>query len=133
MSLNNPKAGAHSANDYQVVGLPWVTGSTATTTPQQLSFPKVTRAITVRNNDNSNLLYIGFTQNGVTGSNRFAIPSGDSDRFEVRTKVLWLQSDASTVDYSVLAELTLIDGTMFPILTGSTTGDADGNSWKGVG
>lgn len=134
MALNNPKVGLHATPEYQASGLPFVTGSSVTTSSVRIDFPKVTRAITVRNLSNSPFLYIGFTANGVTGSNRYSIPAGEAERFEIRCKNIFLMSDTGTVNYCLIGELTLIDADQMPTLTGSTVIDTNGGSgWLGVG
>jgi len=135
MSLNNASSGLFNAVEYQAPGFPWLTSSAANTTPSKLNFFKVTRGITVRNLG-ATPLHIGFTQLGVTatGSNRYTIPASTSERLEIRTAVLWLQAESGTANYSILAELTLIDAKMMPELTGSTlSGSGQGFGWQGVG
>lgn len=134
MSIGHPKPGLNNVPEYQASGLPFVTSSTVATTPLRVDFTKVTRAITVRNLGSGPILYVGFTSNGVTGSNRFAIPSGSSERFEVRCKNVFLMSEIGNASFSLLGELTLIDTSQMPTLTGSVSGSVDGgSSWTGVG
>jgi hypothetical protein len=132
--MNNPRPGLNSTAEYTTSGLPWLTSSIVSVTPQRIDFHKVTRALTIRNLTGPGDLNVGFTAVGVSGSNKFSIPVGDSERFEFRTKVLWLQSSAGTVSYSLAAELTLIDASQMPLLTGSTTHDNDpGSGWNNIG
>lgn len=132
MGLNTPKSGFHNTPEYQSSGLPFVTSSSVTTAGVRIDFPKVTRAFIVRNLDTTNGLHVGFTANGVTGSNRFTVPAASSERFELRVKTLFLQSTTSTVNFSLLGELTLIDASNMPTLTGSSDGTA-GGSWTAIG
>lgn len=126
---NNPEGGFNSAAEFQSSGLPWVTSSVGGATPQRWSFPKVTRSIIVRNTvtGSGNNLLIGFTQNGVQGSNNFVLPPGTQEVFEVRVKELWVQG---STNYSIFAALTTIPSRNMPILTGSLAG---GGGWDGVG
>jgi hypothetical protein len=112
-----------------------VTSSVATATPQRWDFPKVTKTITVRNTDSTaaNGIYIGWTENGVSGSNRFLIPGGESETFDIRCKSLWVLLQAGTPAYSIFAGVTVIDAERdFPILTGSA-GSGPGDNWQGIG
>lgn len=128
---NNPEAGFGSAAEFQSSGLPWVTSSIASATPQRWLFPKVTRCISVRNTTtgSGNNIVIGFTQNGVQGSNNYVLPPNTQEQFEVRCKELWVLGQGSAA-YSIFAALTTIPPRNMPILTGSLNGTG---SWDGVG
>jgi hypothetical protein len=132
MSSGNNGQGFGHVPAYQSSGLPWMTGSLAVdTTPRKISFPKVTKWIKVRARDQ---VRIGFTFNGVTGSNYYTIPSGTVDTFDIRTcEVYFLAPTATTID--VFAGLTLIDKRDAPaFLTGSVDpSTAPGSNWQGVG
>ncbi len=132
MGLNTPKSGFHLTSEYQTAGLPFVTSSVALTTPSRIDFPKVTRAFTVRNLAGGGNLCVGFTAAGVTGSNRFEIPISGSERFELRIRTLFLQSTVGNVNFSLMAEETLIDRDQMPTLTGSNDG-SPGALWQGIG
>jgi len=74
MSFNHPKAGPNLVGAYQMSGIPFVTSSVANEVPGpdddssclpiKVSFPYVTKFITVRNTG-INDLRIGFSANGV--------------------------------------------------------------------
>ncbi len=145
MTLNNTTPGFNSAADYMVSGIPHVvsgsaTGSTAATL---IEFDYVSRAITVANNAAAGtVLLVGFTQNGVNGSNCYPLDGGKAQRFEVRVRDLWLKGAGSTnVNFGVLAELTAIQRRYMLPLTGSIdTSTLAGQQaatgsivWRGVG
>lgn len=130
--MHNPKPGFHFVSEYQSSGLPFVTSSVATSTAQRIDFPKVTRAITIRNLDGQNGLHVGFTRAGILGSNKFTLSVSSSERFEVRVKNVWLQSGGGNANFSLLGELTLINSEDMPNLTGSNDG-SPGGSWSGIG
>lgn len=144
MTMNNHKPHAGDAAEYAVSPLPWVTGSLAssTTAPDRLDFPKVTKSIVIRNTDTTatNGLYVGWSLNGVMGggitNNRFLIPGGSSEVFEVRCRNIWVLAQAGTPAYSVFAGLTTVAPSQFPLLTGSVfnvSTPLPGEGWQGVG
>ena len=121
----NYKAGIHNVGSYQVSGIPYATGSLTvpnkTGTPVELIFPSMTQRIHIHNNDQSgNKLRIGFSANGVRGSNFWLLEGHDTngkthDYTELRIKVdrIYLLGDEtvnSTTGIYVAAELTGITG-----------------------
>ena len=127
MSLNWAKPGHNSAAEYQVSGVPWVTGSMSvdTSTSEKVAFPYVTRWVVITNSDASggDNLYVAFTDNGVNDNPsgigvRFVVPPNTvTPRLEVRCKELHFLAAANTVDFSVMAGLT--NAQEFPIISGS--------------
>jgi hypothetical protein len=146
---NRVKQGANFVPAYEVSGVPYVTSSAANelhSLPIRIKFPFVTRFFVVHNTSD-NWIRVGFTENGVTGStglvggtNNFLLVSGNqtTDRLEIRCKELWFcnDKDPSPSSFSVLAGLTGIEKTQFPVLTGALTG-SDNNvtlpKFEGVG
>ena len=124
---------------YQVSGVPFVTSSASaevtTTVPIKVSFPTVTRWVQVRNNG-SNSLRVGFTENGVKGTettNFYLLsPStaasghtqATTDRWEVRCTEVFVMAQGGTTGFSLMAGLTGVK--QFPVVTGS-------NGFRGVG
>ena len=164
MSTKWQSAGANHVPSYQMSGIPFVTSSAASevfgpdansvTIPTKVTFPYVTKFITVRNTG-INELRVGFSANGVIkqgerlsdydtnkatgGSNFFLVPTGSGTHgsvqtFEVRCKAVYFLSDtaaandptaaAKCTSFSLIAGLTTIPEKNFPILTGSITGSA---------
>lgn len=129
--LNNPEPAFNALPEYMAPGLPWVTSSIATPAGSQISFPKVTNFIQIRNNESSGgSLHVGFTRNGVLGGNKFVIPPATSETFEVRVSELWLASTTAAVSCSLLAGLTAIPARFMPLLSGTSSGSF---GWSGVG
>lgn len=141
MATNHPKAGPNSVPAYQLSGIPFVTGSTTTEVPGtnsdpiKLEFPYVTRFFQIEN-IGSHPIRVGFSKDGVQGSltsNYFVVANGSkSDVLELRTKDLFFNTnDASnTTGYRLIAGLTTIDRSNFPVLTGSVNGTG---SFGGIG
>ena len=127
MSLNNPQSSGGSVAEFMSSALPWVTSSIITTSPQRYDFAKITKQITVRNlgGVGSSDLAVGFTRNGVLGSNRFLIPVGSIVEMDVRVKELYLVGVTGGVTASVYAGLTTAPAHSMPTITGSL--------WDGVG
>jgi hypothetical protein len=116
-------------------------------TPIEIKFPFVTRFFHVTNTGEHDLR-VGFTATGVkdpagreadddiTGRNYFIVPSwrkhsgsGVAPRLEIRcTSLFFLVEGASAAvgDFTLLAGMTGIEGSSFPVITGS-------NSFTGVG
>lgn len=110
-----PQPGFNFTPAYQISGLPFVTSSTATSAPAyRIQFPYVTKFITVRADGGS--LKIGFTANGVAGTNYFSVGNNDSVTFEVRVKEMYIDG---THTFHVLAGLTGIPTASIPTLTSS--------------
>ena len=137
MSINFPKPHHGSAAEFQVSGFPFVTGSAfdevGTSIPVRVTFPYVTQFIQVTN-IGSGILYVGFTENGVKGTeteHRFQIfKDATSERttpvIPVKCKELYFLCGTSgrTTGFQVIAGLTNVRE--FPVLTGS-------NGFEGVG
>lgn len=114
----NYKTGPNNAAEYQASGLPYVTQSAATTSPFNIQFPFVTNELTVKNNT-AGILRVGFTENGVNGTNYFTLPVSGSYNGRLRVTDIFIRSDAGTVNYEVVAGLTGIPRQEFYILTGA--------------
>ena len=134
MSISYPRPHHGSASEYQVHGFPYVTGSTTTevgtSTPIKVSFPFVTQFIHVTNIGASDL-YVGFSENGVTGTvtaNRFVVPSSAGSEVSpcipVKCREVYFLGNGGTTGFTVVAGMTNVKE--FPILSGS-------NGFDGVG
>ncbi len=119
MSEFQYKAGLHSVGNYQVSGIPYVTGAlsvpTSSNTPLEIVFPSVTQRIHIHNNDSAVGVRVGFSANGVKGSNYWLVEphaaSGkNNDYIELRVKTdrIFLISDGAALTSKVFvsAELT---------------------------
>lgn len=130
MSLNNPVIGEGYVPAYQMSAVPFVTSSTiAGSATVEISFPQVTRFITIKNVDPSNSIYMSFTQNGLisANSNFITLTKGTSFEGELRTTKLFLKNAAgTTTSYELIAGLTNIPASQFITITGS-------NGYSGVG
>ena len=116
-------AGLGSVGSYQTSGIPWASSSIPApafgSTPTEVSFPQVTKFIVVKNLT-SNLLRVGFSENGVNGTNYFVLNNLESFAADIRITKLYLLSDgASTTSASVVAGLTGIAAGNLP------------NNWSG--
>lgn len=138
MGINVPKGGIGYAAEFQSSALPFVTSSTA---PQasggcmRLDFPKITRSITVANNESAGTyLRLGFTRNGVMGAGGgayyYRLNGGQQVTFELRVTNFYVAGDTGTANFSLCAGLTNIDAIEMPQLTGSL---GNGIGWLGVG
>lgn len=119
------RPGLNSVGNYQVSGIPFVTGAltvpSSSATPLEITFPSVTQKIQIHNNFGTNKpIRVGFSANGVKGSNYWLVEAHQAngksaDRLEMRvktTKIYLLSDDNTAVTSSVyvLAELTGITG-----------------------
>ena len=123
MSTYNYMPGLNHVGSYQVSGIPYVTSSltvpNSSSTALEISFPKITREYTVRN-DGLQDIKIAYSENGLAGSNFFVLDPGQSFSTPVRvTEIYLLSSDGSTGSATVTAVLTGIDRNLLP------------NNWSG--
>jgi len=142
MSLKNPYPNPNFVPEYQISGVPYVTGSgagevTSLDAPIRLDFPEVTRWIIIYNSG-SGALRVAFSNNGarsVDKANYFVVKSGaTTPRMELRCKTLYFAKDSATAaDFNIIAGLTTIRADFFPILTGSTSGSVGRKILGGVG
>jgi hypothetical protein len=111
------KAGLWNAGSYVASGIPWVTSSVvvplSSGTPTEISFPSVTRTVTVKNiSTGTEKLRVGFSSNGVKYTNNFFLLSpNESFSSELKVTDIYLLTDtgASAATASVIAGLTGID------------------------
>jgi hypothetical protein len=122
MPFQYPSSGQNNVAEYQASGLPYVTHSqVAAGTVNQISFPFVVNVFNIKNNS-SGTLRVGFTRNGVLGTNYFSLPVSGAFEAKIRITDLFVTAEAGTLDYEVVAGLTSVVPTNFFILTGSYTG-----------
>ena len=111
--------GLSNVGSYQVSGVPYATSSiTAPSnagTPTEVSFPDITQRVVVSNINTASALRVGFSSNGVKGTNYFIIPAASSSvvyptqDFKVKVSSIFLLSHTTTpTSASVFAELTNI-------------------------
>lgn len=131
MSLNHPTQGEGYVSAYQISATPFVTSSTVSLgAVKQISFPQVTRFITVKNTGaTSTVLAVGFTEAGLlpANSNYFVLSGSESFSGELRTDRLFVSgSSGASVPFTLVAGLTFIPSRMLTPITGS-------NGFAGVG
>jgi hypothetical protein len=124
MSEFQYKAGLSNVGSYQVSGIPFVTSSLAPVVsdpPVKISFPTVTKFIIVKNVNASNKkVRVGFSSNGVVGTNYFLLSQNESFTADVKVSSIFIVGNgADTVDVSIVAGLTGIDSLQLP------------NNWSG--
>lgn len=110
-----PAPGASSALEYMASGLPFVTASSGAA---KVEFPFVTNFVRIQNMGDASLR-VGFTANGVLGTNYFTITSGSS--VEVPFRIMDLHITGSD-NWELIAGLTQIPRKNFFILTGALDG-----------
>jgi len=123
MPLNNPRSGPGNTADYMVSGIPWVTSSVLTSAETRLiTWPSVSRFITIKNEAASTTLAVGFTQNGLKSpqSNFFTLDGGESYEGELRVKDMWLSASEGLPEFEIIVGMTSIHRSDFPVLTGSS-------------
>jgi hypothetical protein len=119
MSEFQYKAGLNNVNNYIISGIPFVSGSItapiSSGTPVAIEFPSVTQHITVTNLcplASPVAIRVGFSANGVKGTNYVCVPANDSLTLDVRTTKIFLLSNGVALanSASVCAALTGIKG-----------------------
>ena len=114
MSTYNYKPGLGNASSFQVSGIPYVQGpiqdAGSAGGPFKVTFPSVTRFITIINNDaagGGNEIQIGFSANGLQNeTNAFAVPGETAVTVELKVTELYYTGSASA--FSVVAGLSTI-------------------------
>ena len=139
MSSGNPYyVGLQNVGSYQVSGIPFVTSSVtapvSSGTPVRITFPSVTQRIIVENIGGEDLR-VGFSSNGVKGTNYFLIHQHNGGTpiqysyadFKVKVSEIYILSHDSTnaTTASISAELTNIDTSLLE-LSGPS-----GSNWSG--
>jgi len=128
-----PSPGLNNVGSYQISGIPFVTGNltapSSSATPIVVAFPTVTQRFWVHNGDTSKKLRVGFSANGVKGTNYFVVEGDTSNNtsqvqeFRVRCDKIYLLGDdsgANTTKISIMGELTGISGyDLAAVYTGS--------------
>jgi hypothetical protein len=114
-----PQPGFNFTPAYQISGLPYALSATATNTPPyRVTFPYVTKFITIRADG---ALNVGFTANGVAGTNYFLMANNETLTMEVRVKEMYVKGIAN---FHIIAGLTGIPTASIPTLTGSYVFDS---------
>ena len=127
MATNWPKTGPNHAPAYISSGVPYVTASAANEVPQspagtlRFSFPFVTKFFQIENTDSAQALRVGFSDLGVKGSvtsNYMSVAAGEkTDVLELRCKELYFGGTGGPSSFRIIAGLTTIPASNFPILT----------------
>ena len=118
-------AGVNNAGSYMVSTRPWakrveLTGNSGSC--QTISFPKVTKSITVVN-ENGVDIYVTFAHKttddaGVTddplGNKNYILLNSDKDKFtmNIRSKAIYITPKNDNAKFTVFAELTNIDANL---------------------
>ena len=122
MAINTKYPGLNSAGAYQISGAPFLTGSdvkesAATVDGVQVSFPTVTKSVTVINKDAAVDLVVHFASRvnpNVMTNRRYITLKGEdtSMTFAVKCRSIWVSSKLNRVNttgsFELLAELTPI-------------------------
>tara|TARA_R100001086_G_scaffold26660_1_gene12489 strand:- start:125 stop:523 length:399 start_codon:yes stop_codon:yes gene_type:complete len=122
------EVGINHVPAYQVSGRPFASSSTdgRSGTVVKVEFPFVTRWIYVVNSDGSNAATVGFSENGLGGTNFFKVKSGTSSEvLDLKISELYLTGSS---DLTVVAGLTTIS----PVRLSGSTGPSFSGS-VGVG
>jgi len=121
------KPGIGHVGSFQVSVYPYVTGSTNLDdgVEQKIEFPRVVKSITVINRAAPEIrVHFNSKSSGnvYTGGHYISLPvSGDAVTFNIKCKEIYV-SNASGVNsgsYELFAEVTSIDSSEMPVLTGS--------------
>jgi hypothetical protein len=118
--------GVNHVGAYQVSGRPYATGSVNCSTTTEIQFPQTTRWIVVVNNGTGSAK-VGFSANGVNGTNYFDLGKASgtnipaiSPRLELKVSSIFI---SGSNDISIVAGLTNI--------TTEKVNTASGTNWSG--
>lgn len=126
MAFQYPQSGPNNVAEYMASGLPWTTASSFNTSAFRLDFPYVTNFISIL--PTTGALRLGFTQNGVNGTNYVLVPQNTFFTIGVRCNTIFVRGDFTSCSASVVVGLTTIPQRNFPTLTGSGTYLTSSNS-----
>jgi len=135
MSTYNYKSGLGNSAAYQVSGAPYVNGPKDNAPnsggPFKITFPKVTRWITIYNygatgSNPSEELLCGFSANGLSNQTQ-AFSVLPTDQLHLEVKVTELYYTGSCPSFSVIAGLTSID----TLEINNSSISPSGNNWSG--
>jgi len=139
MANNWQKAGPNHVPSYITSGIPFVSSSTsgeakAAAETVRFSFPYVTKFFQVEETSGLQSLKFGFTDLGTLGTvtdNSISVAAGQkSEVYDIRCKEIYLTGDSGAASFKIIAGLTTIPASNFPIYTGSIDGTG---SFDGVG
>ena len=140
MATNFTKSGANNSPQYQMSGVPFIFNDDApalSSDPDdclEVNFDYVTKNIFVENLHISNNLRFSFTASGSIQNgpkNYIVVSPGETVKYDFRCKSLFFMSSAGTVTpFTLVAGLTTIHASNFPVLTGSINGVS---AFDGVG
>jgi hypothetical protein len=84
---------------------------------QQIDFPYLTQWVIVKSNSGTNT--VSFTRNGQTnGINLFSVGTTTVlPRLDLRLRTLFVSGSSSTAQWEVIAGLTMVEPTKFPVLS----------------
>lgn len=120
MPFQYPSSGQANVAEYMMSGLPFATSSTAPNGgPISVDFPFVTKNFTIQN-IGATYLAVGFTRNGLLGSNKFTIAPSSSFKGDFRVKTLFFMGVGGNTNFELIAGLTLVNTRSFPVLTSSS-------------
>jgi len=112
MATYNYAPGLGNVGSYQASGIPWISSSLVvphhSATALMVSFPSVTREVTVRN-DSTGDIRVGFSANGVSGSatNYLTLAEDASWTSPVKvTHIYMISNTAIAQEATVVAALT---------------------------
>lgn len=114
--------------EYMASGLPWCTSSLGSPTPFRIDFPYVASSITIYSEGTGTKL--GFTENGIQGTNFVSIPANQPVTLNYRVITVFVIGSGP---FTVAAGLTQISAMDFPILTSSLTPVSGEFGYPGLG
>ena len=130
--------GVNSTGAYLVAGIPFVLNhSVPNGQVDKITFPRVTRSITIINKDaESHDLLIAFSNiSHAFDHHRITLANErDAITMNVRCKEIYVKGSGGTCNYEIVAELTPILAAEFPSLNGADNAglstNLDGTNWE---
>jgi len=138
MSFQQRPSGPNNVAEYQASGLPFVTQSSTPNTasvPGHVSLPFVSKFFEVTNTGTA-YLDVGFTANGVLGTNKLTLAPSASFSGELRVTDLYFYAGGTAAPFQLVAGLTAIPAKNYYILTGALdifSGAQDSYGQRGLG
>ncbi len=121
-------SGVYAVGQYQMSAKPYATGSLTVSAaiPLQVSFPFVTKFVTIKNSTtgSNSTMRVGFSANGVNGTNYYTLENGESYTADIRVVSVFLRGDVAPCNATVIAGLTGIESELRDVYGPNYSGSA---------
>lgn len=116
MTFQYKNSGINNVAEYMASGSPFLLYVSASATPTKVEFPSVVNEMVFTAEADA---YVGFSESGVAGDNKFLIPTGVPVTLRLRATDIYIVSAGVSAAVYVAAGLTSISRKSYPDISGS--------------